>query len=865
MTEPSAAEKEQLWNDFVQRWPLSSLRNMSLADYNSAGTKDSFCYWVEDKTRVLGSIKGGSAFKFGVYERKDRKPKEDKGGRRYSDTHAWMDKYGESVDEAFKNSLAEVVKVAEAARAGDLETVESANLGEVFRWKIAFLYQDPNNLSVAPVYLGKYIKGILRQPNISVKEGHSILMAKRQGKNVFDYGSDINQQIRDLEIEEEQKFDSVVAKEYLDQCTVLQKFKEPTSKLAGYETSSGEQLALSLKNKDTVTLFCEPGPWQEEIEDSDIEFKPYDATTSRNSHLAANAPRLAKGNPATHVTVATIEALIEVCEAYSGESDESEMATEDRTGNENSSLVPSEVELNQILYGPPGTGKTYVTTLHAVSIADPTWKKNTFDAIPDGSPKKRIALKTRYQELVKAERIVFTTFHQSFSYEDFIEGIRASQSEDGTGLSYDVEAGVFKRIAEQANKAVGQRSIAGLSEVPTVWKISIGRTHESTRRERCLSAGEARIGWNDTGDLTAEYDERTPEQQSYWDTLSNKSRSSINSFAESMKIGDVLLCMKDLESVQAVGIVESEYRHDDTAAAQEGKIYAHTRKVNWVLKDIDLNILAINEQRRMGRQTMHRLDRIGWEDLVLELKKQGYKLPIKENNISTEKPNHVLIIDEINRGNTSRIFGEMITLLEPDKRKGATDERSITLPYSKEAFSVPSNLYIIGTMNTADKSLAQMDLALRRRFSFIETPPQSHLLQGTEVHKVDLADLLTCINQRIEALLDAEHMIGHAYLLGLQELPSGEREKSLAKIFKNKIIPLLQEYFFDDYERIGWVLNDPSKDAENRFIQSHREMQNLPALSKLFSADVVEQITDRRFRINEKAFDKAEAYRGILA
>ncbi|WP_320157858.1 AAA family ATPase [Psychrobacter urativorans] len=154
--------------------------------------------------------------------------------------------------------------------------------------------------------------------------------------------------------------------------------------------------------------------------------------------------------------------------------------------------------------------------------------------------------------------------------------------------------------------------------------------------------------------------------------------------------------------------------------------------------------------------------------------------------------NYVLIIDEINRGNISRIFGELITLLEPDKRKGGSDTRKVILPYSKSPFSVPSNLYVLGTMNTADKSLAQLDLALRRRFDFIELLPQPELLEGVEVYDIEIADLLEVINQRIEVLLDREHTIGHSYFWSLKDLNTDkEREIELGNIFKRRIIPLL--------------------------------------------------------------------------
>lgn len=169
---------------------------------------------------------------------------------------------------------------------------------------------------------------------------------------------------------------------------------------------------------------------------------------------------------------------------------------------------------------------------------------------------------------------------------------------------------------------------------------------------------------------------------------------------------------------------------------------------------------------------------------------------------------YAIFIDEINRGNVSQIFGELITLIEPDKRKGAENEMSVVLPYSKKLFSVPKNLDVYGTMNTADRSVEALDTALRRRFSFIEMPPKPKLIRTEgksidgKVDDIDLVKLLKVINRRIEKLVDKDHMIGHSYFLSVTNL------EDLKEAFQNKIIPLLQEYFFGDYGKIGLVLGE---------------------------------------------------------
>ncbi len=195
-----------------------------------------------------------------------------------------------------------------------------------------------------------------------------------------------------------------------------------------------------------------------------------------------------------------------------------------------------------------------------------------------------------------------------------------------------------------------------------------------------------------------------------------------------------------------------------------------------------------------------------------------------------------MVIDEINRGNISKIFGELITLIEPDKREGQENEISVILPYSGELFSVPSNVDIIGTMNTADRSLALLDTALRRRFEFESVYPDvrdevNAPLYGLQVvvdeQVINISQMLFAINQRIEALYDRDHCIGHAYFTPLIKLPDGnEKLKALSLIFKNRIIPLLEEYFFEDWQKIRLVLADNQKADEDQFIiesQDHEE------------------------------------------
>ena len=232
-----------------------------------------------------------------------------------------------------------------------------------------------------------------------------------------------------------------------------------------------------------------------------------------------------------------------------------------------------------------------------------------------------------------------------------------------------------------------------------------------------------------------------------------------------------------------------------------------------------------------------------------------------------------MVIDEINRGNISKIFGELITLIEPDKREGAEHAVTVTLPYSGESFSVPANVDIIGSMNTADRSLALLDTALRRRFDFVPVMPDARddsgaPLAGLRVtlgeQIIDIPQVLSAINQRIEALYDRDHCIGHAYFTPLAQVPDGdERLVALSQVFSNRILPLLEEYFFEDWQKIRLVLADNQKPESNRFVIETDDHEN--DLSKLFGSDhgLDTYATKRRYAVQVAAFSNPDAYIGI--
>lgn len=503
--------------------------------------------------------------------------------------------------------------------------------------------------------------------------------------------------------------------------------------------------------------------------------------------------------------------------------------------------------LNRILFGPPGTGKTFHTINAALEVLDPQCLAQHASTGEQG----RVRLKARFDALSREGRIRFVTFHQSFSYEDFVEGLRADSDESGA-LQYRVEPGVFRQICDDARGAARAASDVGIREGARIWKISIDGTGPSQTREHGFQHGEARIGWGEVGDLD---DEHLTESDAY-QALGSNDRNTLNAFAREIQPGDVLLCISSASEVQAIGVVQDDYRFEARVPEGVRSDYNNVLPVRWLATGLQLNLRALNGGIRFTLKTVYELTRFSWAELAEAIGSEGIRLDGKGPEAVLAPRDHVLIVDEINRGNVSRIFGELITLIEASKRAGAPEQLEVTLPYSKKRFQVPANVYLVGTMNTVDRSLAGLDIALRRRFSFVEMPPRPDLLRGVTIAGVDLERLLEVINHRIEALLDGDHAIGHAYFM---QLDNGDPLPRLAEVFRSQVVPLLQEYFFEDWERIAWVLNDHRKASVR-----HRFVVSSPLDEALFGSSA-EGVPDRKlWRLNEQAFGEPESYAGII-
>ena len=400
--------------------------------------------------------------------------------------------------------------------------------------------------------------------------------------------------------------------------------------------------------------------------------------------------------------------------------------------------------LNQILYGPPGTGKTWQTANLAIAIIE---ERN----VEELEREDRTVIKEKFRKLKENGQIEMITFHQSFTYEDFIEGIKPNLGGDSQ-VTFEIQSGVFKEICDNA---VDFRGIT----------------------QEILSY--------DLNNLIDSYSDFVQEKLDEGTTVKlfgeeNKKKVTIEGLANN---NSFILGGSVTNRNLTRYIIKKYY-----PLFYRGEISRY--------QDIEPRHASSSIHHGSATYYFALLNRIK------EFHDNNYQ-PIYQENKENRK-NFVLIIDEINRGNVAKIFGELITLIEDTKRLGAIDEASTTLPYSKvTSFSIPDNVYIIGTMNTADRSIALLDTALRRRFEFIEMMPNPfHKGISKNIDGIDLQKLLAIMNKRIVMLLDREHQIGHTYFLEIDSI------EELKKTFQNKIIPLLQEYFYDDWEKIDFILNN---------------------------------------------------------
>lgn len=464
--------------------------------------------------------------------------------------------------------------------------------------------------------------------------------------------------------------------------------------------------------------------------------------------------------------------------------------------------------LNTILYGPPGTGKTYATLRRCVEICEGPLNDLQDDEI-----------RRRYNMLVEDGRVEFITFHQTYSYEEFIEGLRpetqSASDEQGTetrlgarsvnekpkssaGFRLVPVTGILKHIADRARSSLAERKI---------FRMHLGDSQDKKKEEifkQSIESGYAYLGCGGDVDWSDQKFDKNAEIDRYWAEKMLEpdgilSKNFLKKFRNDVKKGDILIVPLKGKKFRAIGEVAGLYDYSPDSE------YCHRRAVRWHWSD------------ESGRSS----DEISsWQDV-------NHAHAIADITEGTDREKlldyiprpYVLIIDEINRANISKVMGEMITLLEEDKRKGAKNEVVVKLPYSGDPFTLPANLHILGTMNTADRSIALIDTALRRRFQFEELAPDPSKLKE-DLDGIKLREVLKAINERLEYLIDRDHLIGHAWLM------QAETKADVDRIMRHKIIPLIAEYFYDDWRKVSAVLGDTDD-----FIQ-RKKLQRPPGLEE---------------------------------
>ncbi|MFK0324966.1 McrB family protein [Campylobacter coli] len=743
--------------NFQKVWTLEKVKNMTLEEYTNIKkdnpNRDDFTFWIESKLDNLGSIWGGSAFKFGIYRRNDESQKESSSGRLYSQNYAWIAKYGNNENEAFNNIKEKIIQIIQASQDNNLKAIEKIDFGDAIKWKIAFHYQDVKNIKIVNIF-SKNVLDLISlnefKEKLKIYQIHKKLL---ENKNLS-----LVKMIENIAIPLWNKYG-------MDSQNYIDKMKNLFS----------EYLNKKKLDKNTINKYIQV------IENISKEFLKENLYSCDLFSFDQNINKLNKNeefklkNSNGHNMYSS---ALNYYRAFLIDYYEQDIFITERVQSEESNMKI--IPLNQILYGSPGTGKTYHTIDKALEILGENLEN-------------RDDKKAKFDEYVKNGQIVFTTFHQSYGYEEFVEGIKPSlNSDENSQINYKVKDGIFKELCKKA--------LENRDDIES-FNFYINDLKEKTKE-----------------------DANNPEK--YFQLPNTK------------------------YSIQYRGGKTFRIKFDDMSKNHK-----------------DYPVSIDNIEKLYKTSNIDEIYNSAYVKAILNyLKSQGLK-DYKEKDEKINLP-YIIIIDEINRGNVSKIFGELITLIEPSKRLGNEEALELTLPYSGEKFGVPKNVYIIGTMNTADRSITSLDTALRRRFEFVEMMPNSDLLNNvfickdvenpnededylgddakTEGYAEILQNILISINKRIEFLLDREKTIGHAFFMSEAVKfnkdnwckPDEYEEdwyvlsiSKLKSIFQNKIIPLLQEYFYNDYALISAVLNDNGMiekcEKDDKYLQKIKNLDNV--------------------------------------
>ena len=808
------AERNTLWSDFLHAWPPERIRQMRLEEYTNASRDDALVYWLEARLDKLGSIWGGSAFKFGIYRRDNTEAKDASGGRIWGQRYAWLSKFGKTEQEAFATIRGRLGEVISAVQEGKIARIDEIDLAPVLKWKLAFLYQDRHSPLLLPIYKKEMLFFHYRLIDPRAQLGatsyhvmYETLLARHRdqedvlavGKRLWEaYNATRARAPRAWAVPLAWKMPDVEAIDILCGKTKV----EPedvdgtlNNLLSRANMSDGDQVALLVDGEVRalgILLSVEPGQFTWE-------------------QVPVRFPSTLPVNPDTQVRELTAAEHQDIWRHLPAEQRPRALAVGDQRSGAEPSAQPAPLApppapepppppcepQNIILYGPPGTGKTYRTVRRALQVILGS------QAIEDLGDKGLMAL---FREHQARGQIEFVTFHQAYGYEEFVEGIRPvlDQGADAQ-VRYEVHDGVFKRIALRA-AADGLTLESSQPDFDELWvRLLRDLTAEGTRVVKALSGKSYQLSLTSVGNI----------RSNPCDVDAENNVISVSAGHQTASKENASLYWKYR---QELGPEPEQFTYEKTTqlfAREKGGTGGNHYTA---LLIVYMQLLELS--RMAGTRKTDLIDRLARVQLALD--KPG---PTTTFSFSVQSPQFVLIIDEINRGNMSKILGELITLLEPDKRLAAPNELKLPLSYTPQhRFAVPPNLHVLGTMNTADRSIALMDVALRRRFTFEELMPEAGVIQSVLAQRVTNAafitlvvEVFTALNDRIRFLYDRDHQLGHAYFLDLTDL------ESLRLVFRDRLIPMLQEYFYGAWDKICIVLGCPYDEAgtPNRHKDTH--------------------------------------------